>query len=420
MATNVMANSYLIQASEVLSDTIIATLEAVHSAKAALIQKENFKKFSAYLERITLALKELPKFDINNSEIFKNAIEILNMHITVAKQLAFECSTRNKIYLLLNSQKIVKRLERSTKEISRALGLVPLSSLNVPLNLNDEISKICSSMLDAEYRVDILENEILEKIEVGIQERNVDRSYANSLLFDIAEATGISTDQLSLRKEFEDFKCEMENFQQRKDMTEHLQIEQIILLLGKADVIATQIEKEFKYFNKRNSLGNQPLEPLQSFYCPITGDVMEDPVETSTGHTFERSAIEKWLVDGNNLCPLTMTPLKSSAMKSNKTLRQSIEEWKDRNTMITIASMKSKIQSNEDDEVLNYLGKLEDLCMKRRLHQEWVIMEEYIPILISLLCAKNFKIRERVLVVLCILARDSDDNKVSTNLSGGD
>ncbi|KAM7467663.1 hypothetical protein LguiB_015225 [Lonicera macranthoides] len=411
MATNVMTNSYLSQASEVLSDTIIATLEAVHSAKAALIQKENFKKFSAYLERITLALKELPKFDINNSEIFKNAIEILNMHITVAKQLAFECSTRNKIYLLLNSRKIVKRLERSAKDISRALGLVPLSSLNVSLNLTDEISKICKSMLDAEYRVDILEEEILEKIEVGIQERNVDRSYANSLLFRIAEATGISTDQLSLRKEFEDFKCEMENFQQRKDMTEFLQMEQIILLLGKADVIATQIEKEFKYFSKRNSLGKQPLEPLQSFYCPITGDVMEDPVETSTGHTFERSAINKWLADGNNLCPLTMTPLKISAMRSNNTLRQSIEEWKDRNTMITIASMKSKIQSNKDDEVLNYLGKLEDLCMERRLHQEWVIMEDYIPILISLLSAKNFKIRERALVVLCVLARDSDDNK---------
>ena len=33
--------------------------------------------------------------------------------------------------------------------------------------------------------------------------------------------------------------------------------------------------------------------------CPITQEVMEDPVITSDGHTFERSAIEAWLGKNN-------------------------------------------------------------------------------------------------------------------------
>ena len=34
---------------------------------------------------------------------------------------------------------------------------------------------------------------------------------------------------------------------------------------------------------------------LQTFICPITGDIMKDPVIGSDGHTYERSAIEQWL-----------------------------------------------------------------------------------------------------------------------------
>jgi hypothetical protein len=141
---------------------------------------------------------------------------------------------------------------------------------------------------------------------------------------------------------------------------------------------------------------------------------MEDPVETSSGQTFERSAIEKWLADGHEMCPLTMTPLDTSILRPNKTLRQSIEEWKDRNTMIKIASMKSKLVSEEEEEeeVLQCLEQLEDLCEQRDQHREWVILENYIPQFIQLLGAKNPDIRNRALVILCILAKDSDYAKV--------
>ncbi|XP_058189891.1 U-box domain-containing protein 44-like isoform X2 [Rhododendron vialii] len=265
-------------------------------------------------------------------------------------------------------------------------------------------------MKTAEFKAAVQEEEILEKIESGIQERNVDRSYANSLLFSIAEAVGISTERSALRKEFEEFKEEIENAQLRKDQAEAIQMDQIIALLERADATSTPNEKETRYLTKRNSLGSQPLEPLQSFICPITREVMVDPVETSSGHTFERSAIETWFADGNILCPLTMIALDTSILRPNKTLRQSIEEWKDRNTMITLASMKQKLLSR-DEEALHCLAQLQDLCEQRDMHREWVVLENYIPILVELLGAKSRDMRNNALAILYILAEDSDDAK---------
>ena len=38
------------------------------------------------------------------------------------------------------------------------------------------------------------------------------------------------------------------------------------------------------------------------YLCPITGEVMEDPVTTADGHAYERAAIAQWLLrDGGAL-----------------------------------------------------------------------------------------------------------------------
>uniref|UniRef100_A0A5B6Z4L3 RING-type E3 ubiquitin transferase n=1 Tax=Davidia involucrata TaxID=16924 RepID=A0A5B6Z4L3_DAVIN len=411
MVLDVITSTSFAPAAEVLSQTIEAIIETVVNAKDVFIKKESFAELADYLERIVPLLKELNKRNVSDAEGLNNVVEVLNREIKVAKQLIMECSKRNKVYLLMNCRSIVKRLEDTTREISRVLSLIPLDSLNISSGIIEDITQLCDNMRNAEFKAAIAEEEILEKIESGIQERNVDRSYANNLLVSIAEAIGISTERSALKKEFEEFKSEIENVQLRKDQAEAIQMDQIIALLERADAASSPKEKEIKYFTKRKSLGSQPLEPLQSFYCPITREVMVDPVETSSGHTFERSAIEKWFADGSNLCPLTMTPLDTSILRPNKTLRQSIEEWKDRNTMITIASMKPKLLSEEEEEVLHYLGQLQDLCELRDQHREWVVLENYIPILIELLGAKNRDIRNHALVILCILAKDGDDAK---------
>jgi hypothetical protein len=65
------------------------------------------------------------------------------------------------------------------------------------------------------------------------------------------------------------------------------------------------------------------------FKCPITLEIMEDPVMTSDGHSYERNAIEMWFRT-QATSPRTGQPLSSKVLIPNMALRMSIEEWSSR------------------------------------------------------------------------------------------
>ena len=60
------------------------------------------------------------------------------------------------------------------------------------------------------------------------------------------------------------------------------------------------------------------------YTCPISMEIMIDPVITKEGYTFERSAIMKWL-KSNNTCPLSRNILTIGELVPNKNLRENIE-----------------------------------------------------------------------------------------------
>ncbi|KAG6597231.1 E3 ubiquitin-protein ligase PUB23, partial [Cucurbita argyrosperma subsp. sororia] len=67
------------------------------------------------------------------------------------------------------------------------------------------------------------------------------------------------------------------------------------------------------------------------FGCPISMELMEDPVTISTGVTYERKSIEKWLFTYNNkTCPATMQTLAAGdfVITPNLTLKRLILAWK--------------------------------------------------------------------------------------------
>ncbi|CAK8567926.1 unnamed protein product [Lathyrus sativus] len=63
------------------------------------------------------------------------------------------------------------------------------------------------------------------------------------------------------------------------------------------------------------------------FRCPISLDLLEDPVTLTTGQTYDRSSIEKWISAGNFTCPVTMQKLHDLSFVPNHTLRHLINQW---------------------------------------------------------------------------------------------
>lgn len=78
------------------------------------------------------------------------------------------------------------------------------------------------------------------------------------------------------------------------------------------------------------------------FLCPITYDIMTDPVTGSDGHTYQRHAIEQWL-QTHNTSPLSNSRLTMSDLKPNYALRSAIERWVAANPNASTAPAQSPV-----------------------------------------------------------------------------
>ncbi|KAK8507969.1 hypothetical protein V6N13_055436 [Hibiscus sabdariffa] len=78
---------------------------------------------------------------------------------------------------------------------------------------------------------------------------------------------------------------------------------------------------------RRNENGEMELTIPRDFRCPISLDLMNDPVTLSSGITYDRESIEKWIEAGNFTCPLTNQVLTSLEPIPNHVTRRKIQDW---------------------------------------------------------------------------------------------
>lgn len=73
--------------------------------------------------------------------------------------------------------------------------------------------------------------------------------------------------------------------------------------------------------------GDIELTIPSHFRCPISLDLMKDPVTLATGITYDRQSIETWIESGNVTCPITNQVLRNLEPIPNHTIRKMIQDW---------------------------------------------------------------------------------------------
>ncbi|XP_061368165.1 U-box domain-containing protein 9-like [Gastrolobium bilobum] len=63
------------------------------------------------------------------------------------------------------------------------------------------------------------------------------------------------------------------------------------------------------------------------FKCPLSMDLMRDPVIVASGQTYDKPFIQKWLNAGNRTCPQTHQVLSHTVLTPNHLIREMIEKW---------------------------------------------------------------------------------------------
>ncbi|KAK9945059.1 hypothetical protein M0R45_010591 [Rubus argutus] len=77
--------------------------------------------------------------------------------------------------------------------------------------------------------------------------------------------------------------------------------------------------------SERITASGIPIPPY--FRCPLSSELMLDPVIVASGQTYERSSIQKWLDHGLIICPKTRQQLTHTNLIPNYTFKAMIESW---------------------------------------------------------------------------------------------
>ncbi|XP_037645818.1 WD repeat, SAM and U-box domain-containing protein 1-like isoform X2 [Sebastes umbrosus] len=64
------------------------------------------------------------------------------------------------------------------------------------------------------------------------------------------------------------------------------------------------------------------------FLCPITRELMKDPVIAADGYSYERESIESWIRGKNKTSPMTNLFLQTTILTPNRSLKMAITRWK--------------------------------------------------------------------------------------------
>lgn len=167
----------------------------------------------------------------------------------------------------------------------------------------------------------------------------------------------------------------------------------------------------------QSSRRHKYVEPVyDAFVCPLTAQVMREPVTIENGQTFEKDAIQRWFHECKEkgkapACPVTGVELKSTVLMPSLALQHIIEEWTSRTELAQIENARIALASNSsDEEMLHALLDVRDLCSKNEENKQRVRSSGLIPFIVE--CLKNGeKLRCASLATLRILATDNDDNK---------
>jgi hypothetical protein len=65
----------------------------------------------------------------------------------------------------------------------------------------------------------------------------------------------------------------------------------------------------------------------EEFLCPITQELMINPLMSRTGINYEKSAIMEWISKHNHTCPMTRLPLRACDLVHNRKLQSKICTW---------------------------------------------------------------------------------------------
>nr|A2ZLU6.2 RecName: Full=Protein spotted leaf 11; AltName: Full=Cell death-related protein SPL11; AltName: Full=RING-type E3 ubiquitin transferase SPL11 [Oryza sativa Indica Group]Q0IMG9.2 RecName: Full=E3 ubiquitin-protein ligase SPL11; AltName: Full=Cell death-related protein SPL11; AltName: Full=Protein spotted leaf 11; AltName: Full=RING-type E3 ubiquitin transferase SPL11 [Oryza sativa Japonica Group]AAT94160.1 cell death-related protein SPL11 [Oryza sativa Japonica Group]AAT94161.1 cell death-rela len=343
----------------------------------------------------------------------------------------------SRISLVLERDSVMKKFQGVILQLEQALCDIPYNELDISDEVREQVELVHAQLKRAKERIDMPDDEFYNDL-LSVYDKNYDPSAELAILGRLSEKlhlmtiTDLTQESLALH--------EMVASGGGQDPGEH--IERMSMLLKKIkDFVQTQNPDMGPPMASRVLDSNGDSRPItipDEFRCPISLELMKDPVIVSTGQTYERACIEKWIASGHHTCPTTQQKMSTSALTPNYVLRSLISQWCETNGMeppkrstqpnkptpacssserANIDALLSKLCSPDTEEQRSAAAELR-LLAKRNANNRICIAEAgAIPLLLSLLSSSDLRTQEHAVTALLNLSIH-EDNKASIISSG--
>ncbi|GAV57913.1 Arm domain-containing protein/U-box domain-containing protein [Cephalotus follicularis] len=408
--------------------------------------KKQYGNLARRLKLLTPMFEEIRESKEAIDEEAMKALVSLKESLRFALELLTFGSEGSKIYMVLEREQVMKRYHEVTARLEQALSGLSYEKLDISDEVKEQVELVLAQFKRAKGRVDVPDVELYEDL-LSLYNKSNEAATDPAVLKRLAERLQLmGIDDLTQES------LALHEMVAATGGDPGKSIETMSMLLKKIkDFVQTENPNMDAPPREKNlppcgrglasTDGNHkvPLIP-DDFRCPISLELMKDPVIVSTGQTYERSCVEKWFEAGHSTCPKTQQTLSSTALTPNYVLRSLIAQWCEANGIEPpkrpSSSQPSKAASScsaaERTKIETLLLKLtsgnpEDqrsaaveirLLAKRNADNRVAIAEAgAIPLLVGLLSTADSRVQEHAVTALLNLSI-CEDNKGSIISSG--
>ncbi|KAF7112857.1 hypothetical protein RHSIM_Rhsim09G0148400 [Rhododendron simsii] len=318
----------------------------------------------------------------------------------------------------LQMDKIAGDFQQVTEQIEEAMSRIPYDKLDISEEVREQIELVHAQFKRAKGRRD--SPDLLLEMDLSIAQKDIDID--PSILKRLSEKLHLRT-MNDLRKESLAIRDMVISC--GEDLGDCIQTMSFLLQKLK-DVVIGNPDKDTSEAEKEMIKHRSPVIP-DDFRCPISLELMKDPVIVSTGQTYERSCIQKWLDAGHKTCPKTQQTLLHTALTPNYVLKSLIALWCESNGIelpkrqgncgdkksgasgsdcdrAAINALIDKLADGNLDQQRAAAGELRLLAKRNSDNRVFIAEAGAIPLLVELLSSVDSRTQEHAVTALLNLS----------------
>ncbi|XP_021612923.1 U-box domain-containing protein 15 [Manihot esculenta] len=274
-------------------------------------------------------LEEIRDCDAPISDKGIACLSNLKKALILARKLLKVCNEGSKINLAVESEAFMMKFRKVNEKLCQALECVPFDEFGISDDVQDQVDFMRVQLRRAKGRTDTQDIELAMDMMVVLSKndhRNADIAIIERLAkkLDLHTVEELKNETIAIRNLVKERGGQVHNSES---------LEQIVDLLNKfKEIIGMEITDVFG-----NPAMTRTLEKCASlvipheFLCPITLEIMTDPVIIASGQTYERESIQKWFNSNHRTCPKTRQTLAHMSVAPNFALRNLILQWCEEN-----------------------------------------------------------------------------------------